>query len=74
MAYYAVQGGYSLWGNAYKTSETDMAGMIYIFFVSKIYEFMDTFIMLLKGNLQQARSAGCARAACAPCRPRAWRR
>ena len=38
-----------------------MAGVIYIFFVSKIYEFMDTFIMLLKGNLRQARLAKAAR-------------
>lgn len=30
-----------------------MARVIHIFFVSKIYEFMDTFIMLLKGNVQQ---------------------
>jgi hypothetical protein len=34
-----------------------MATMIYIFFVSKIYEFMDTFIMLLKGNLHQVRAS-----------------
>ena len=55
VAYYAHQGRYVLWGNPYKASERGMASMIYIFFVSKIYEFMDTFIMLLKGNLHQAR-------------------
>lgn len=26
---------------------------IYIFYISKLYEFLDTAIMLLKGNLQQ---------------------
>ena len=57
MAYYAHEGRYIVWGNPYKPSEHGMATMIYIFFVSKIYEFMDTFIMLLKGNLQQARRA-----------------
>ncbi len=56
VVYYAWEGGYSVWGNAFKLSERGMASMIYIFFVSKIYEFMDTFIMLLKGNLQQART------------------
>jgi len=50
-----VEGGYKLWGVPYKVSEKHMASMIYIFFVSKIYEFMDTFIMLLKGNVKQAR-------------------
>ena len=57
MAYYAHEGRYIVWGNPYKASEHGMATMIYIFFVSKIYEFMDTFIMLLKGNLHQARAA-----------------
>lgn len=45
----------SLWGNEYDASHTALARLIYVFYVSKIYEFMDTFIMLLKGNLQQAR-------------------
>ena len=57
VAYYAHEGRYIVWGNPYKASEHGMATMIYIFFVSKIYEFMDTFIMLLKGNLHQARAA-----------------
>ena len=57
VAYHAYEGGYKVWGNAYKPSERGMASMIYIFFVSKIYEFMDTFIMLLKGNLQQVPAA-----------------
>ena len=50
-----MQSGYKLWGVPYNAAEKDMASLIYIFYVSKIYEFMDTFIMLLKGNVQQAR-------------------
>lgn len=30
-----------------------MAHYIWVFYVSKIYEFLDTFIMLLKNNLKQ---------------------
>jgi len=44
---------YTFWGNGYDPSETKLARFIYIFFISKIYEFIDTFIMLLKGNLNQ---------------------
>ena len=43
---------YHLWGNEYKQSEVEMAKYIYIFYISKIYEFVDTFIMLLKGNIK----------------------
>jgi len=45
--------GYSVWGNAYSVAETTMAHYVYVFYVSKIYEFADTFIMILKGNLNQ---------------------
>ena len=34
-------------------NETRLAKYLYIFFLSKIYEFFDTFIMLLKGNINQ---------------------
>lgn len=30
-----------------------MASVIYVFFLSKLYEFVDTFIMLAKGNTSQ---------------------
>ena len=40
--YWAVQGRYNFWGNAFKPSETEMALTIYIFFMSKFYEFFDT--------------------------------
>lgn len=49
----AYLSGYSFWGNAFNPSETRLAYYIYIFYLSKIYEFMDTFIMLLKNNLRQ---------------------
>eukprot|EP00246_Nothoceros_aenigmaticus_P013942 TRINITY_DN506_c0_g1_i1.p1 TRINITY_DN506_c0_g1~~TRINITY_DN506_c0_g1_i1.p1 ORF type:complete len:356 (-),score=42.61 TRINITY_DN506_c0_g1_i1:624-1691(-) len=45
--------GYSLWGNSYKEDEIKMGYYIYIFYVSKLYEFVDTGIMLLKRNLHQ---------------------
>lgn len=51
--YFAVQGGYTLWGNAFKLSERGMALTIYVFYLSKFYEFFDTFIMLLKGKSEQ---------------------
>ncbi|KAK3253188.1 hypothetical protein CYMTET_37550 [Cymbomonas tetramitiformis] len=51
--YQAWANGYSFWGNAYDASQTEMAKVIYIFYVSKLYEFMDTFIMLMKGNINQ---------------------
>lgn len=49
----AYQNGYTLWGNEYKQEETQLAHYIYLFYISKIYEFVDTFIMLLKKNLRQ---------------------
>jgi hypothetical protein len=51
----ALASGYKLWGVPFSPRETELAKVIHIFFVSKIYEFMDTFIMLLKGNVQQVR-------------------
>merc|ERR1712216_434136 len=49
----AYKNGYNFWGNAYNPSEVHLAKFIYIFFISKIYEFVDTFIMLMKGNINQ---------------------
>eukprot|EP00803_Ostreobium_quekettii_P001052 evm.model.scf_822.9 EVM.evm.TU.scf_822.9 scf_822:45700-48701(+) len=45
--------GYAFWGTGYSDKEAGMARIIYIFFVSKIYEFFDTMVMLLKGNTHQ---------------------
>lgn len=37
--FFAAQARYSLWGNAYRASQVGMAWTVYVFFVSKIYEF-----------------------------------
>ncbi|KAK9827354.1 hypothetical protein WJX81_000104 [Elliptochloris bilobata] len=44
---------YRFWGNAYSDSQASMATVVYFFYVSKLYEFTDTVIMLLKGNAKQ---------------------
>ena len=49
----AYVNGYTLWGNEYKQEEKQLAFYIYVFYISKIYEFFDTIIMLLKNNLRQ---------------------
>ena len=49
----AYKSGYKLWGNKFNVNEKQLAFYIYLFYVSKIYEFVDTFIMLLKRNLRQ---------------------
>lgn len=51
--YWARAGGYNFWGNAYVPTQREMGLTIYVFFLSKFYEFIDTFIMLLKGKWQQ---------------------
>ena len=40
--YWARRGRYNFWGNAYKPSETEMGLTIYVFYMSKFYEFFDT--------------------------------
>jgi elongation of very long chain fatty acids protein 4 len=49
----AVKNGFWLWGNAYDPSQTGLARIVHVFFLSKIYEFVDTFIMIAKGNMRQ---------------------
>ncbi|KAH6555565.1 hypothetical protein KP509_1Z244000 [Ceratopteris richardii] len=44
---------YSVWGNAYNEEEKSMAHYIYVFYMSKMVEFLDTIIMLLKRNVRQ---------------------
>lgn len=41
---------YSFWGNGYNPEEVGMGITVYIFYMSKLYEFFDTYIMLLKGK------------------------
>jgi len=47
--------GYSFWGNAVDDTERGwpMAKLIWLFTFSKILEFMDTLIMILKKNFRQ---------------------
>jgi elongation of very long chain fatty acids protein 4 len=51
----AFKRNYSLFGNSLDTTETgnQMARMIWIFYVSKVLEFVDTVIMALKKNNRQ---------------------
>jgi elongation of very long chain fatty acids protein 4 len=52
--YEAWAEGYSFWGTGLpKATEIGMANVTWLFYTSKFYEFIDTFIMLLKGNLRQ---------------------
>lgn len=44
---------YSLWGNHGGDDQAKLGFYIYIFYVSKLYEFMDTAIMLMRRNLRQ---------------------
>jgi len=47
--------GYSLFGNGVGTTEKDvpLANVLWLFYVSKIVEFIDTWIMILKKNDRQ---------------------
>jgi elongation of very long chain fatty acids protein 4 len=52
--FYVLKNKYVLWGEAFVESrDADIAWVFYIFYVSKYYEFVDTFLMLIKGNLRQ---------------------
>jgi elongation of very long chain fatty acids protein 4 len=41
-AYNAWKLGYRFWGSGYSPAEADMGRTVYIFYISKLYEFMDT--------------------------------
>ncbi|KAL3693441.1 hypothetical protein R1sor_007092 [Riccia sorocarpa] len=43
-----------IWGNEYVEREPAMNLLVYAFYISKLYEFMDTAIMLFRRNLRQA--------------------
>ena len=52
--YYVFKNNYTLWGEAYiMERDADIAWVFYVFYISKYYEFIDTFLMLIKGNLRQ---------------------
>ena len=60
-AYCAWKYSYRFWGQGYSSSEKDMGWIIYVFFLSKIYEFMDTVshhIHMLKMSQHQTYSNG----------------
>ncbi|RKO93200.1 polyunsaturated fatty acid elongation enzyme [Blyttiomyces helicus] len=51
----ARRAGYSLWGNSVDVSEggIKMSKLAWLFYYSKIFEFVDTFIMVIKKNNRQ---------------------
>lgn len=48
-----VKNGYQLYGNDYDPSENVVKQVAVSFYRSKIYEFIDTFLMIYKGNYRQ---------------------
>ncbi len=52
-AYVAVTDGYSLVCNEYKPEGSRMAFWLWVFYLSKIFDFMDTFIMVVRGKFEQ---------------------
>ena len=57
----ALRGGYlrRFVRNPMDASDDAMTRVVYIFYVSKIYEFLDTVIMIVKGNLRQVTFLHC---------------
>mmetsp|Transcript_6031 Transcript_6031/g.11050 ORF Transcript_6031/g.11050 Transcript_6031/m.11050 type:complete len:291 (-) Transcript_6031:1166-2038(-) len=51
--------GYKVWGQAYNEKETELAQLILIFTLSKLYEYLDTVIMVLKRNMYQVTFLHC---------------
>lgn len=48
-----VSKGYSLYGNSYHPDHSVVSYMVRLFYASKIYEFIDTYLMLYRGSLRQ---------------------
>jgi elongation of very long chain fatty acids protein 4 len=48
----AVANGYTFWGNDFNPREKRMAELIHLFYVSKMYEFLDTVRILQHGGLR----------------------
>eukprot|EP00245_Coleochaete_scutata_P005893 TRINITY_DN1987_c0_g1_i1.p1 TRINITY_DN1987_c0_g1~~TRINITY_DN1987_c0_g1_i1.p1 ORF type:complete len:298 (-),score=45.52 TRINITY_DN1987_c0_g1_i1:382-1275(-) len=53
IVYQAIKNKYTLWGNGYKPDEVEMARLLYLFYVSKYFEFFDTIIMIVKRSTRQ---------------------
>ena len=50
----AYNNGFKFWGTAYVPGAVpELSRIVWVFYVSKIYEFVDTLIMLAKGSLRQ---------------------
>jgi hypothetical protein len=49
--YYAmIKYRYDVWGNTYNPAHTDLAHTVWVFYMSKIYEFVDTVRLMLCGE------------------------
>lgn len=55
----AKRNSFKIWGNPYDPGQVKLARYIYIFYISKIYEFLDTFIMIIKKNFKQVSFFAC---------------
>jgi elongation of very long chain fatty acids protein 4 len=51
--YQLVSKRYKVVGNRFHLEHAELAFWIHMFDISKVYEFMDTFIMVYRGNLKQ---------------------
>lgn len=71
-AYEAVKNRYNFWGNEYDSRQGGMARIVYIFYISKLYEFLDTVRSCSWKQYQRSvkRSArrGTGRGSCHPAR------
>ena len=59
ICYQVWKNGYSVWGSPYNEKETELARFILIFYLSKLYEYLDTIIMILKRNMYQVTFLHC---------------
>jgi elongation of very long chain fatty acids protein 4 len=49
----AILDKFTLWGNPYKPTQVKMAHFLYIFYMSKYIEYLDTVIMILRHSTRQ---------------------
>jgi len=59
ICYQVYVNNYKIWGQAYNEKETELARFILIFTLSKLYEYLDTVIMVLKRNMYQVTFLHC---------------
>eukprot|EP00897_Mesotaenium_endlicherianum_P001449 jgi/Mesen1/1331/ME000013S00823 len=63
----AFRNGYSFWGNRPSDKEYTMGYLIYIFYASKLYEFMDTLAGLVWSMLHASLPLCCEKRGCSGC-------